>query len=241
VVNQTFLDRYLGSGEPIGAELILNRNEETGRAAGRLRVVGVARDVKMRSLGEDPRPVVYLPAAGPSMVVRVSGTGRDAARLLAEAGGRLLRGASMTTTSMSDRFASALLPARLGAMLLGALGGLGLLLATIGLHGIVSYAVGRRTFEIGVRLALGAPRSAVVWVILRGALTLVTAGSAAGLVLSLGVVQALRPLLSRGQSAIDPLAVFGVLSLLVIVGAASSAWPARRAASIDPSTALRSD
>jgi len=241
VVNQTFLDRYLGKVEPIGAEMILDRNEETGRAAGRLRVVGVARDVKIRSLGEEPVPVIYLPAAGPSMVVRVSGSGRDASRLLADAGARLLPGASITTTSMSDRFAMALMPARLGTLLLGALGGLGLLLATIGLHGIVSYATSRRTFEIGVRLALGATRFAVVWVVVRGAVTLVAVGSAVGLVLSLGVVQALRPLLSRGQSAIDPFAVLGVLIVLAIVGAASSVWPARRAASIDPSTALRSE
>jgi putative ABC transport system permease protein len=111
----------------------------------------------------------------------------------------------------------------------------------IGLHGIVSYGVTRRSFEIGVRIALGATRLSVVRMILRSASRVVAVGTAIGLLASLMVVQALRPFLAIGQRAVDPIAIAAVAFTLIAAGAMASLWPARRAASVDPTVALRSE
>jgi ABC-type antimicrobial peptide transport system permease subunit len=111
----------------------------------------------------------------------------------------------------------------------------------IGLHGIVSYGVARRSFEIGVRVALGATRASIVTLILTGATRVVVVGSAIGALAAIAVLQALRPLLATGQRPVDPLAIAGVAVVLIAAGAAASAWPARRAASVDPTVALRSE
>ena len=111
----------------------------------------------------------------------------------------------------------------------------------IGLHGIVSYGVTRRACEIGVRIALGATRLSVVKLILGGATRVVAIGSTIGLLASILILQALRPLLAIGQGAVDPIAIAGVAVTLLAAGALASLWPARRAASVDPTVALRSE
>jgi putative ABC transport system permease protein len=126
----------------------------------------------------------------------------------------------------------------LGATMLSALGAMALPLAAIGIFGVLTYSVGQRTCEIGVRVALGAGRREVVGMVVGRALRLVGIGLAAGLALSLGAGELLRSQLV-GVGPHDPL-TYGVIALLLAVVALGTAWlPAQRAASVDPIVALR--
>jgi ABC-type antimicrobial peptide transport system permease subunit len=111
----------------------------------------------------------------------------------------------------------------------------------IGLYGIIGHLVSRRLFEIGVRMALGATQRSVVALILQSATYVTATGAALGALASLIVLPALRPLLATGQTALDPLAIAGVAAILVISGALASWWPARRATTVDPTVALKSE
>jgi putative ABC transport system permease protein len=241
VVNETFVQRYLMPGNPIGQQIVLDRNTETGRPDRRLRIAGVVRNTRMRSLTDEGVPMLYLAAQTPSLVIRMRDSAATQVRLLERVVSERFPGALVTVTPMSTSFRTALLPSRIAGALLTALGAIGLILAMIGLHGIVSFGVSRRSFEIGVRLALGATRKSIVKLILRGATRVMVAGAAIGALLSLVVLQALRPFLAVGQSTLDPVAVAGVTIILLVAGAAASVRPARRAASADATTALKSE
>lgn len=127
---------------------------------------------------------------------------------------------------------------RTGAALAGVLGGLGLLLAVVGVYGVVSYTASRRTHEIGVRMALGANPSGIFALVLHQAVVLVGAGVGIGLLVALGVTRLLSTLLI-GVSSYDPLTFAGVSALLVSVALLACYLPARRATRVDPSVALR--
>lgn len=115
-----------------------------------------------------------------------------------------------------------------------------LVLAAIGTYGVVSYSAAQRTFEIGMRLALGATRSSVFGLVLRQSLRLVLAGLVAGVAASLALTRALEAFL-YGITSTDPLTFLWVCALLVAIGLAAGYLPARRAAAVDPLTALRVD
>jgi ABC-type antimicrobial peptide transport system permease subunit len=142
---------------------------------------------------------------------------------------------------MSDQLAFALLPARIGSTLLMILGGLGLLLAMTGLHGIVSYTTSRRTFEIGIRKALGARRADIVRTVLWDALLVVGMGSIAGALVSAGLIRIAWPLVTGDQTSLTPSALVVVFMVMAAVGAAAALRPALRAANVDPVIALRHD
>ena len=241
VVNETFARRYFGARDPIGSEIVLEGDAENGRPDRHLQIVGVARDTKTRSLADDGTPVLYLARQSLTVVVRLRDAAASQARAIERAVEERFPGSLVSVRPMSTAFSNALLPSRLAAALLSALGAIGLTLAMIGLHGIVSYGVTRRLFEIGVRMALGATRVSIVKLILRSATRVVAVGAAIGAVASLVVLQALRPFLAIGQSTVDPVAIAGVGVTLIAAGAAASLWPARRAASVDPTAALRSE
>jgi ABC-type antimicrobial peptide transport system permease subunit len=133
----------------------------------------------------------------------------------------------------------AFLPSQAGAALLGGIGVLGLMLATIGLYGVMVYSVSRRTREIGVRLALGANRRDIAFMILANAAKLIVTGSAAGLLCAFFLVKPLAMFLVPGLRASDPVTFMAVAALLVITGLAAAWGPARRAAAVDPMTSLR--
>jgi putative ABC transport system permease protein len=242
VVNETFARRYLQASDPLEQRVVLERDTENGRPERTLRVVGVARDTKMRGLGDEDLPIVYIPGISPlSVVVRVAGPAAAAASELSNVAARALPGSAITVTPMSSRLRTALLPSRIGALLLTSLGGIGLLLAMTGLFGIISADATRRTFEIGVRMALGATRAAVLWLVLRRAIALVLVSALVGTVAALIAARALTPLLAAGQSTADPVALVLVILVLLVVAGAASFRPARRAANVDPVVALRTE
>ena len=132
-----------------------------------------------------------------------------------------------------------MLPSQAGAITLGAMGILGLMLAAIGLYGVLLFSVSRRTREIGLRVALGATRSDVLRMVGRQSLALVGGGMLAGLALAFLVMQPLALFLVPGLSTLDPTALLAVIGVLAATALLASLAPAVRALRIDPLTALR--
>jgi ABC-type antimicrobial peptide transport system permease subunit len=135
--------------------------------------------------------------------------------------------------------ATSLLPVSLGSALLGGLAALALLLAALGLHGVVAFTVAHRTREIGIRMALGSSRARVIRGVLREALMMVAVGAVAGVGLAAAGAQALGAVL-LGVAPFDPVSYAIAIVLVAVTAIGSSVWPARRAASVDPIAALRS-
>jgi ABC-type antimicrobial peptide transport system permease subunit len=142
--------------------------------------------------------------------------------------------------TVRQRLDESIFEERMLATLSGFFGGLALLLAAIGLYGVVAYGAAQRAREIGVRIALGAERGDVLRLVLRDAMLLVAAGLAIGLAVSLGAARAVASILFGIQPA-DPLAFVSTACVLFAVGAAAAFLPARRAASMDPMRALREE
>jgi ABC-type antimicrobial peptide transport system permease subunit len=142
--------------------------------------------------------------------------------------------------SLSDHIGLSLVQERLVARLATFFGLLALLLACVGLYGVLSYAVARRTNEIGIRIALGAMRGDVIWLVLREALALVGAGVVIGLLASLAATKTVSTLL-YGLRPNDPLTIAAATLLLLAVAALSAYLPARRASRVDPMAALREE
>jgi ABC-type antimicrobial peptide transport system permease subunit len=146
----------------------------------------------------------------------------------------------MTVATLAEDMRIVLLPSELGAALLGVFGILALLLATVGIYGVTSYAVAQRTREMGIRAALGATARDLVTLVARQSMRVVTIGAAIGLVLALA---AARLLISQlyGVSATDPLTFVLMPAFLLGVALLATIIPARRATRVDPSVALRTD
>lgn len=239
VINQALAERFWPDQDAVGQRFTRNGREHT--------VVGVVETAKVRSLGEAPRPVLYaaLGQVGSSSVWYVAQTaGDDEATAqamlgaLREMGRDELMPAEVRT--MRRHQAIMMLPLRLGVVAVASLAVLALVLAAIGLYGSVSYAVARRTREVGIRLALGAEMGAVVRLLMGTGLRVVAVGTLVGLALALVVARLMAGLL-YGVSAMDPV-TFGVVPALLLGVAALAAWlPARRALGIHPSSALRSE
>jgi predicted permease len=238
IVNTTFADRLWPGQDPIGKRFRFY-TETFFR-----QVVGVARTVKYNTIGEDPQVAAYMPheqAPSDTMVLLVRSAGSPATALGAAAGEIRTMDAHVPLTNpftMRAVLSQSLWPARMAAILLGVLGGLALVLASVGLYGLMSYSVSQRTREIGVRMALGAKRTDVVAMVVRQAMTLV----AAGLILGLGGAFAVSRVVSGllfGLSATDPVTFAGVSLLLTLIAALATYVPARRASRLEPILALR--
>jgi putative ABC transport system permease protein len=187
--------------------------------------------------------MIYLPFGGSWYVVRTAGPAAASVRMVEQALAGSLRTAVVRAQPMTSHLEAQSLPVEIASTVLAALGGLGLLLAMTGLYAVVNYAVSCRTFEIGVRIALGAPRAAVLWMIVRHGLGVVATGCAAGMAAALALAAVVRKLLGlvtvAGHPVLDPLAFAAVLATLLVVGAVATLWPARRAARMDAALALR--
>jgi ABC-type antimicrobial peptide transport system permease subunit len=142
--------------------------------------------------------------------------------------------------TMDAQVAATLLPAKAGAMSISVVGVVAMALASIGLYGVIAYAVARRTREIGIRMALGAKPGAVIGMVMRQGLSIAGVGIAVGALLALGAAKAIAGAL-YGVSFVDPVAWTASIATLFLVAAVANLVPARRASAVDPSIALRSE
>jgi ABC-type antimicrobial peptide transport system permease subunit len=140
---------------------------------------------------------------------------------------------------MSENLELSTYPNKIGAAMLGVMGALGLVLASIGLYGVLAYTVSRRIREIGVRIALGASAAQVLRIVLGQAMALAGIGVAIGLALSLVSTRALATFLSAGVSVTDPITLAAVVGILAVTALSAAFVPAMRAVKIDPIAALR--
>lgn len=238
IINETMAGRFWPNEDPIGRVI---REDDVDRT-----VVGVAHDTKVRSLGESPRPFLYAPFAqnftsSMTLVAKTTGNAGETAtsliRIARELDPEILIAGAKT---MERHLAVMLLPHRLSALVVVAFGTLALLLASIGLSGVVSYAVSTRSREMGIRMSLGAEPNRIVRMLLGDGMKLVVIGALIGTVLSALAAQLLGRLL-YGVETIDP-ATFGLVPLLLIGVSFLSAWiPARRASKLDPVEVMRAE
>jgi putative ABC transport system permease protein len=238
IVNESFAARFFPSGYPLGKRLRLSR-EETGWRE----IVGLVRDSKYRSLGEEPTSYVYQPLAqqhetGVTLLVRTDAPEAlvdDVRRALLSLEPHLPVSDIEPFTALVE---SALFPARMAARLLTACAVVALVLAAFGLYGVTSFAVSRRTRELGIRIALGAHPKELVQLVVGEGLLVVAAGVGLGLLGAFASARLVSSFLS-GVSAADPGTFLAVGLLLSLVMLGATYVPARRAAEADPLTALR--
>jgi ABC-type antimicrobial peptide transport system permease subunit len=204
-----------------------------------LEIVAVVADSKMRTLGEANVPAFFKPDFNAQLLVRVAGHPSQWIEPLRSALGEVDRSAALDIRPMEEAAAGALFPMRVATGFVGSLSGLGLALALVGLYGSVSYAVGRRTRELGIRAALGASRRRIVWTAVRDGVAVLACGATIGVPLAVLAIRPLVDLFPAGVNPWDPAPFLGVILLLLATGTAATWIPARRAGKIDPSVALR--
>jgi predicted permease len=241
VVSGTMARAFFGDRNPIGRQFTFKRTGAEYTAE----IVGVARDLQR----PDPRGewrLVYcpmlqdLPTVNAIVIVRANG---DASAVLAEARRRFRaidKNLFLDVDSMDRRIENNAFFQQLAAALATAFGLLALLLASIGLYGVMAYAVARRSNEVGIRMALGADRRRVVAAVVGETMTLVAAGIAVGLVAAWGATRLLASTLF-GVTAMDPLTLAFAIAAMTTVALVAGFIPARRAAAVNPIVALRQD
>ncbi|HKP86005.1 MAG TPA: ABC transporter permease [Blastocatellia bacterium] len=238
IINETFARRFWPGEDPLGKRFSLGSPEST-----KMQVIGVAQDGKYAGLNEDPKPCVYRPlwqsySGSTTLIVRTAG---DPQKLIAVVGGEVQQldpNMPISSTTLVGQMSLPLLPARIAASVLGGFGLLALVLAAIGLYGVMSYSVSRRTREIGIRMALGAQRADVLKLLLLQGVALTLVGVVIGLASAVALTRLMKSMLF-GVSATDPLIYAGVAVLLLAVTLLACYLPARRATKIDPMVALR--
>jgi predicted permease len=239
VVNETMARTFWPGGNAVGSRL-----HTGGPSSPPLEVIGIARDHKVRSVGEPPRPYLHLPA-GPSrdvgLLVRTVMPADTQLPALRQAVLALEPNIVFTEdVTAADIAATTMAPTRIGAIVIGAFGVLALVLATVGLYGVISYVVSRRTREVGIRMAVGATRWQVLRLILTQGLRLAIVGVVLGAIGAAGAGLALESML-YGVSAMDPIALGAAAALLMLVAIAANLAPARAAANVDPLRAVRAE
>jgi predicted permease len=240
IINQAMANLVWPGQEPLGKRFAVVQEPNL------LQVVGVVGTTVVGQIGEDPQPIAYFPMRqqySPAATLVVRTTGNPEALL----------GAVRTQVQPIDKnlaftngrtvqqiLGQGLWAARMGAALLGLFGALALILASIGIYGVLAYSVAQRTSEIGLRMALGAQPRQVLGLVLKQGMLLALIGAAAGVLVALPVARLASGLL-YGVSATDPLTYAGITLLLMGVALLACYLPARRATRIDPLVALRVD
>jgi predicted permease len=237
MVNETFVRRYMPNGSPLGQRVSVVGSAEDAQ------VVGVVSDAVYETLREAPPPTVYVPylhgGSDPvTFEIYAAGSLAQVASAVRSEVQPKLPGTPLKIRTLTAQLESSLVQERLMATLAGAFGSLALLLAGVGLCGLLGYTVARRTSEIGIRVALGAQRSQVLWLVMRDALRMVAWGAALGLPAAWAASRLVSSMLF-GVQGTDPPTVMGATAILVLVGALAGFLPARRASGIDPMVALR--
>ncbi|HEY0970344.1 MAG TPA: ABC transporter permease [Gemmatimonadales bacterium] len=246
VVSRAMADRFWPAGDAMGRRLRypgmdLHPDEW-------LTVVGVVGDVRHFGLDQAPPAQMYVPmsqrperlVSGATLVLRATGSPEAIARAVREIVASVDANVPVEIGSMDALVADSVAPRRFSALLLGGFAGLALFLAAIGIYGVLSYSVARRTREIGVRMALGARTATVRAMVLRDAMRSVLPGVAVGLLGAWALARVLRGLLYEVTPA-DPLVFASMAVLLVAVSAVAAYLPARRATRVDPVMAIRTE
>jgi predicted lysophospholipase L1 biosynthesis ABC-type transport system permease subunit len=246
VITETLARTFWPNESAVGRQIRNQRSEYSWE------VVGVAGDVHFDAVEDEPLPLAYFPVLGGTpeepgptrsmdVVVRTAGDPLDAIGSAREA----LRAVDPRLPMINPRTVDAVVAESMSAtsftvLLLGIAAGIALLLGTVGIYGVISFIVSRRTQEIGVRMALGAPADVVLRSVVGQGLVLTGAGVVIGLLGAWGLSRALASLL-YGVAATDPLTFAGTALLLCAVALAAIWIPARRASRVDPVEALRSE
>ena len=239
IVNEAFVRRHFPNEDVLGRRLSFNGPEGPWRE-----IVGVVRSSKYVSLVEPPTPVAYVSLqqnheTGMTLHVRTTIDPSTVAGAIRNEVQALEKNLPLGNPElMSERVRNSLYAARMGALLLAGFGGLALLLASIGLYGVMSFAVSRRTRELGIRVALGARPGNVFQLVLRQGMMLVVVGLGIGLVAAWMVTRLLASFL-YGVSTTDVLTFTAIPVLLAAVALVACYLPARRATKVDPLVALR--
>ncbi|MGQ0642107.1 MAG: ABC transporter permease [Gemmatimonadaceae bacterium] len=238
IVNQQFAQRFWKGGDPLGRIVRLAERDFT--------VVGMVPNGKYRTLGEDPIPYMYTPHAQAysdwmTIFVRTTGEPLDIAPALRSEVAALDANLPISDLrTMNSALGTALLPARLTGSVIGIFGVLGLVLAAVGLYGVMSYSVAQRTREIGIRVAVGAGDRQVLGLVMRQGMLLVAIGTVFGVTGAFAAWRLSRGLL-YGDTALDPITLIGVIAVLSAVALLAIWVPARRAARVDPIVALKTE
>jgi macrolide transport system ATP-binding/permease protein len=241
IINETFARRLWPGQDPLGKRFSIGRADQPP-----VQVIGVVADGKYAGLNESPQPFVSRPlsqaySGATTLIVR---SDTDPQKLIAIVRNELRQlDPNMPLSSsklLTERLAMPLLPVRIAAAVLSSFGLLALALAAIGIYGVMSYAVSRRTREIGIRVALGAQASDVLRLVLWQGMVPPLIGVAIGLSAALALTRLVRSLLF-GVSAADPLTYAGVAALLTLVTLLACYIPARRATMVDPMVSLRDE
>ena len=244
IVNETLVRTFFGEEDPLGKNLRFGRARPGGPTPPAWTIVGVARDEKQNGLDEDVRPAVYAShrqdgTLGMTFVVRSS----TAPAALLPAFRRELRGLDpgvglFDVRSLREVVDESVSRQRFTTWIVGIFAALALIIAAVGVYGVVSYSVSGRIREIGLRMALGATRRSVTRLVLRETFVLLGVGLAGGLLLCVSATRAIKTLLFD-TAATDPLTYVGVVAVLFFSGMVASYVPLRRALAVDPNVALR--
>jgi predicted permease len=248
VVNETFVRKYLAGRNPVGQVFEPPRWGRSGGQTAWFTIVGVSKDAHYRGVREEVPPTAYLAypfrASGDTRMVfavrvrQAPGSFAAAVREAVASVDSNLPVAEMRTER--DQIDRSLGAERLFASLMSAFGAMAMVLAAIGLYGVMAFAVTRRTPEIGIRIALGAQRSEVQWLVLRQSLVMALWGIVVGVPGALALARLIRTML-YGVEPSDPASIAGAVLVIAVVAALAAWIPARRAASVDPMKALRNE
>jgi putative ABC transport system permease protein len=240
IINESFARRYWPDEDPLGKRITITDGDPTVRE-----IVGVVRDLKQSDWTAEPVQEMYLPhyqSAEPRYMTLVVRSASDPTGLIGAVQNEVwaidkdLPVAQIM--SMEQVISDSVGQQRFNMLLLGIFAGLAMTLAAIGIYGVMSYSVTQRKHEIGIRMALGAKQSDVLWMIVKQAMTLTAIGVSLGLIAAFLLTRLMSSLL-YGVSATDPATFFAIPLLLAGVALGASFVPARRATKVDPMVALR--
>jgi len=241
IVNETFARKYWPGESAVGKTFRSRVSDGV-----EFQIVGVSRDHKVVTIGEPPTPFLQVarsqrPGSYTTIIARTRG---DATVLLSDMRRELLalepNLVFVENQTMEAEMGATMFPVRAGALLVTIVGGVAMLLAAIGLYGVIAYSVARRTKEIGIRLALGARPGSVVTLVMQQGLLVAVTGLAFGCVLAAIAARTISSTL-YGVRASDPVSWLAASAVLLGVSAVANVIPAWRASRVEPSQALRTD
>jgi predicted permease len=259
IVNESYVRQVFPDQDPMGKPCLMGRrprllssSPNPQSSAEPFPIVGVVKDSRYSNPNGNARPLIYLPFLQTStgrgqmvLHVRISGNRGEAIQRIREEVARVDPTVPMFDVhTLEEEMGAALVQQRLIGLLSGFFGVLALLLACVGLYGLLSFGLLQRTTEIGIRMALGARRGDVLWMVVREALILVGIGVAVGVPTALAVTRIASSQISGllfGLDATDPVTIAGASLLLTAVATFAAYWPARRASRVDPMIALRAE